>query len=204
MNLGEIIITSLGGSAVLLMSIGFLVRSIINHFLSKDVEKFKTDLKLSSVEHEIRFSKLQEKRVEKIEEIYLSLRFTLGKVKDFINRTERDVDPSENSDERKDKKQYLAVDAIEKVYKIFGDNKIWLAGDVVDKIEKLMNVAYLPAIELADIRKYRKDESMQTEIMKTWKNACVKFEEEAPVILCSVEEEFRHILGVIDMNKKNC
>lgn len=72
-------------SALLLAATGWLVRSLIRHFLTKDVETFKTQiataaakdvaelthrLQLVAVEHEKRTHLLQEKRAAAIERLY--------------------------------------------------------------------------------------------------------------------------------------
>ncbi len=74
-----------GGNATLLIVLGFLFRSVISQLLTKDVERFKTELKaqadksieqlknslqMTALEHEVRFSKLHERRAEVIEELY--------------------------------------------------------------------------------------------------------------------------------------
>lgn len=75
--------------AILLAVIGFLCRSIISHWLSKDVDRFKErlhaeheaeaakmshTLELAQLEHEIRFSRVYEKRFLKIEELHTDSR----------------------------------------------------------------------------------------------------------------------------------
>jgi hypothetical protein len=68
-----IIISSIGGSAVLFGSLAFLTRSIVVHFLDKDVENFKSALQLKAVEHQVRFNSLHAKRAEVIAEFYQKL-----------------------------------------------------------------------------------------------------------------------------------
>jgi hypothetical protein len=70
MEIWQHILVAIGGTTVLLTMIGWLVKSIIVHFLSKDVESFKESLRRESSEHDIRFSKLHEKRAEVIAELY--------------------------------------------------------------------------------------------------------------------------------------
>jgi hypothetical protein len=85
--------------AVLITAVAFLCRSIIAHFLNKDVEKFKDQLKTLSeaelvglrhghevarLEHQVRFSRLYEKRFEKIEELHTDSRNLVDALMDAL------------------------------------------------------------------------------------------------------------------------
>ena len=84
MGVGEMM-TAIAGSAVLFGAVAWLARSIIIHFPSKDLENFKlnlqresqqellrlqSSLQLFEFEHQVRFSRLHERRAEIISEIY--------------------------------------------------------------------------------------------------------------------------------------
>jgi hypothetical protein len=70
---------TLGGQAVLLAAVGYLIKTLVSSRLEKDAEAFKADLKrnadieierlknalqMTAIEHQVRFSKLHEQRVE--------------------------------------------------------------------------------------------------------------------------------------------
>jgi hypothetical protein len=82
------IFTTVGSTAVIVSAFTFLTKSVINHLLTRDVEKFKAGLKADAdieieklkhslekvaVEHQVRFSKLHSERAEVIAELYKSL-----------------------------------------------------------------------------------------------------------------------------------
>lgn len=77
------VIKFVGGSAVLLAIAGWLIRTIIQHFLAKDIEQYKFDIRrqgeieleklkaalnIESLTHEITFSKLHNRRADVIDE----------------------------------------------------------------------------------------------------------------------------------------
>ncbi|HEY6252556.1 MAG TPA: hypothetical protein VI685_21585, partial [Candidatus Angelobacter sp.] len=79
MHFWQQFLTLIGGFAIFATAISWLVRVLISHFLSKDlenyksklslqttqeIERFKANLTILTAEHELRFGKLQEKRVE--------------------------------------------------------------------------------------------------------------------------------------------
>ena len=74
-----------GGIAVLLAVVAWLIRSLIRHLLSKDIERYKFDLKreadkelalikaalnIEALTYQIRFSKLHDRRADIIERLY--------------------------------------------------------------------------------------------------------------------------------------
>jgi hypothetical protein len=84
----EAIITAIGGTAILLAVVAWLIRSLIGQYLSKDLENYKEKLRsqsavelerlkgelaMNAAAHQIRFSKLHEKQATLIEELYLGV-----------------------------------------------------------------------------------------------------------------------------------
>lgn len=60
----ETVIGAIAANAVILAALGFLTRSIIIHFLSKDIEKFKNDLEFKAkIELESYRSKLEKEHI---------------------------------------------------------------------------------------------------------------------------------------------
>lgn len=70
MELWQSLLVAFGGNAAVLLVLGFLGRSLMSSVLAKDIEKFKADLHVAAIEHEVRFSKLHEKRAEVLAELY--------------------------------------------------------------------------------------------------------------------------------------
>ncbi len=70
MELWQSLLVALGGNATLLLVLGFLGRSVMSTVLTKDIEKFKAALHQAGIEHQVRFSKLHERRAEVLAEVY--------------------------------------------------------------------------------------------------------------------------------------
>jgi hypothetical protein len=64
------LLTSLGVSGVLFTAFAFLVRSIIVHFLSKDIERYKFELLKATHEHQVRFNNVYDKQAQVIAEFF--------------------------------------------------------------------------------------------------------------------------------------
>lgn len=69
MGIAEIIITSVLGSGILIGAVAWVVRSLMLHLLSKDLESFKGQLQLAAFEHQVRFSQLHERRASILAEL---------------------------------------------------------------------------------------------------------------------------------------
>src|SRR5689334_14475556 len=105
-----------GVSATLLISAaGWLTQNIITHRLSKDIETFKTSMR----EHEIRFSRLHEKRAEVIAELYSYLINCIESI-DLLYPNWAPISFLQNKDEL----LKIAYDRSRKLISYFDNNKI--------------------------------------------------------------------------------
>lgn len=66
----EQILTFTVGSTLLLGLLGFLAKSIFKHYLDKDIEAFKTQIKAEADKRHFVFQRLYEKRLEIISSLF--------------------------------------------------------------------------------------------------------------------------------------
>src|SRR5580658_2945735 len=85
MELWKVVLVSVGGNAMLLLAVAFLGKSLIGNFLAKDLEKFKGDLQLAAVEHQIRFSRLHDKRATVLADLYKLLVVAAWETESFVS-----------------------------------------------------------------------------------------------------------------------
>src|SRR5260370_36481854 len=84
----QVLLTTLGGGTAVLAAAAWLIRTALNHALTRDAEAFKARLKadadieteklksslqMVAFEHQIRFSNLHAKRAKVIAEIYFQM-----------------------------------------------------------------------------------------------------------------------------------
>src|SRR5690606_27647479 len=99
----QTIVLALGGNLALVAVLGWLSKSLISQLLAKDIESFKIALKSESesaseklrhelekamIEHQVRFSKLHEKRAEVIAELYSLLVQAYWDLQSFVSPAE--------------------------------------------------------------------------------------------------------------------
>jgi hypothetical protein len=202
------IITAIGGSAVLFGAMAWLVRSAINHFLSKDLEKFKlnlqretqqelmrlqSSLQLVALEHQIRFSKLHERRAQIIAELY-------SRVVELYRAASTFVRLYQSLDEAKNRENIKSLwTAADKFINYFDKHRIYFNENTCTTIDSF-NEALSKAC--SNLIFFIQDASALNltsgHIWNEWSKAMTLMEGDVPKIRKSLEGSFREILGVLE------
>ncbi len=182
------ILTFVGGGGVLLAIVAWVVRSIINHYLTKDVEKYRDALKAES----FKFSRLHEKRGEVMAQLYANLDELVKATYSFVNLAEWTGEPN------KDEKRKMAGEALRKFQDQFDKNRIYFSGSLCDRIDKFVREFTRPAAKYALYLTMSKDsdDSVRKERDEAWFSAYDKMEKDVPEMRKAIENEFRSLLGV--------
>lgn len=209
----EEILKILGGATILVAIVGWLIRSLIVHLLSKDVETFKLQLsaandleleKLRSelskqlIEHEVKFRRLDEKIAEHLTIIYQRQLAVYEGVSSYIKLIESGDEPS------KDEKLERLVSANNEFNDYFYPNRVYVAPKLFTKIKSL-------ADSLSDIaneftQKRRRDESGRRPINNDddadeddyWTKAFNEIELKSKPMFTEMLAEIQSRLGITD------
>jgi hypothetical protein len=197
-----------GGVAIALGAVAWLIRSLIQHVLSKDVETFKNQLrtqsdlelerlrhslKLVAAEHEKRTHLLQERRAQVIAELYSKLMDFLGAAESFASLVEWSGEPS------KDEKAAKLGDVAAGFHGYFIRHRIYFTPELCVKVDALFKEVH------ADMLSYRvwmahakdRDGGRAAERMHdAWTKAWETMSNKAPPLTRAIEQEFRSLLGV--------
>lgn len=206
MNISEIvmvIISSIGGSAVLFASVAWLVRSIINHTLSKDIEKFKINLKseseqellrmhsslqLAEFEHQIRFSQLHERLAEAAIDVYGKLRQVYREVDDRVSVLSTD---RRSNEEIEDAIRIAAKELSDCYY----PRRILFPKEIADRIEEFIKILRRVLIKHNQLERASNSNNLKWD--KIMDEIDTMVEDKLPKLFESLETHFRKILGVI-------
>jgi len=188
------IIKTVGGMGLAV----WLVRSVIKLYLSKDLEGHKARLRTESekeleqlraslhkvaYEHEVRFSRLHDKRALVVAEIY-------SRMVEAHLAVARLVALLESTDEpKREEKHEIAAKQINQFRLCLEKNRIYLSEGLCGEIEDLSTELAVLATELQlefGTPRYR----------QTWAESFKSFREKLPPIRKLLEQEFRKILGV--------
>ena len=195
------ILVAFGSTAILLALVAWLVKSIITHFLSKDVEVYKTKIKseadqelealkhslrMVSFEHEVRFARFDEKRAEVVAEIYGRLVKALAAVGDYVRYG---VAPGR---EERAKESDSALKAFKDS---FDANRIYLEETICVLLDDFYENTFGPAVYF-DISIVSSDPDDRQSIFDARRESLKQLEGKAVPIRKALESEFRNILGV--------
>jgi len=193
MDLWQAILVAFGGNAALLLVLGFLGRSLLSNALDKDLEKFKGQLQLAATEHEIRFSRLHEKRAEVIAELYKLLVQATWEAESFTSPMEWVGEPD------KKEKYITAMNAIVEYFRFFDQHRIYISPNLCNKLEEFAQKLRTPVIQFGVwVRHdYLTDQAAQNK-NDAWDTAWDSVKNDVPQLREAVEQEFRMLLGADD------
>ena len=205
MNFAMAMLSAVGGSAVLLTALAFLTRSLLRHWMDKDVEVFKADLRaketeateklkaslqLASVEHQIQFSRLHERRADVIERVYellLELMWSSGAACSIVRFSGG-----------KSQEELLSEADTQRVelFRYFMKNRIFLPAAACESLETFIEDTRQRLIKFGvylDVNEYAPPEVLK-EKRDQWIEAHKYFSEGVKEALTELEKAFRAIL----------
>jgi hypothetical protein len=161
--------------------------------LAKDIEKFKADLHAAAVEHQVRFSKLHQKRVEVLAQLYKLLVEANWQAATFVSPMQWAGDPNK-------KTQYAtAVKAIAEYFRFFDKHRIWRPARLCDPLEAFAKQLRSPTIHLGVyVGIEHPTENTLKERGEVWAKAWESVERDIPKLRTAIEAEFRELLSVGD------
>ncbi|OGP59759.1 MAG: hypothetical protein A2V67_03165 [Deltaproteobacteria bacterium RBG_13_61_14] len=203
-------------NALLLVVLGFLFRSLILHLLSKNIESYKAilekelesfkiklqhdkdreiemlrkDLEMKALEHEIRFSKLHDRRAVIIAEFYAKFIEAYYSAGEFLNSIGYEGQPSKEKLGEKTYKQIREMDRYFNLNRLYFDEA--LCGKIGDVIEGIFD----PTIKFILALQEEKETGGEHRAINEWIISLKAYQEKVPEIKRLIEDEFRKILGV--------
>lgn len=200
MEAWQTILLALGGNAMMLAVLGFLGKSLLEKLIYRDIklfesklkfetdatiERLKNELQLTTIEHQVRFSRLHEKTAETIAETYSLLRRYLRTVSAYVKLLEL---PGEKS---RVEKGDAANKAFKEFREYFDQQQIFLPRETANRIRELDEKLFKLALHFALHIDGRETTASSDDWMKV--SSCIN--EEIPPILMLLEDEFRRLLG---------
>ncbi len=189
------------------MVLGWLARSFGTQILAKDLERFRSDsqaqlagtseklkheLALATLEHQIRFSRLHERRAEVVANLYELLVEAEWAASSLVSPTQWSDEPS------KREKYVSAMRKAAEFYKQFEKSRIYLPDSLCSQLESYHNDLRHEVIDFGiyttidvDVMTNATAEKMHD----AWIRAAKYFETAAPVARKALEAELRAMLG---------
>jgi hypothetical protein len=214
------ILIAIGGNATILIVLAFLARSVVQTWLDKDVKKFETglatvanselerlkselragadaslerlrmELQENAVEHQVRFSKLHERRAEAIEELYSSLVDTQLAARLYIVVTGHDDSVRAEERVKIHRKLYDLYSLVEK-------RRIYLPAPIcvsLDEFQRTLHNAVAAVDVYSEVTNHA-PQKVASDRNQAIFEAVRAIEEKIPQMRRDLEDEIRRILG---------
>lgn len=208
MDVWQTILLAFGGQAVLVAILAYIAKSLLDKLIVRDTKQFEADLKaksdaaiehlkndllLRSIEHQVRFSRLHEKRAEVIAELNGLFAEALWEAESFLSPMEWNGEPS------KQEKHCAAMNKLVELYRYFDKHRIYLPAELCNSLEKLVSEVRELVINFGvyvESHETSLDNSTQQEKRKAWSDGWKAIKNQVPRARQSLEDEFRSLLGV--------
>lgn len=206
MEIWQTILLAFGGNAALLAILSFLGKSFLDKLIIRDTKQFESDLKAKSdmaiehlknelqiktIEHQIRFSRLHEKRAAVIAELYEHLVEALWEAESFLSPMEWTGEPN------KVEKHKKSMNTLLKLYRYFDRQRIYLPHEVCASLEAFIHNVRSHVINFGGWVEYKNYEltgDSSTEKHDAWKSGWDAIKNQVPVAREKLENEFRSLL----------
>jgi hypothetical protein len=207
METWQTILLAFGGNAALLAVLGLLGKSLLEKVIARDTKRFESDLKaksdaaiehlrsdlqIRSIEHQVRFSRLHEKRATVIAELYGHLVETLWEAESFLSPMQWAGEPD------KPEKHQAAMNKLVDFFRYFDKHRIYLPEEICASLEALVLKVRSHVIEFGvyvgfndlSLNDYTRDQKQ-----KAWNGGWDAIKNQVPQARKLLEGEFRMLLG---------
>ena len=134
----DTILTALLGSGIGLPVGALLAWVLLHHRLTKDIEELKGKLGLTAIEHEIRFSRLYERRANLLADVYEQIERVHAALRAWENVITH-YGASDKGVEQSRVYREAAVAARDKLAQVYYPHAIWLGRSLCDELNALID-----------------------------------------------------------------
>ena len=207
MEAWQTILLAFGGNVALLVVLGLLGKSLLDKLIVRDTKAFESDLKaksdsaierlknelqLQAIEHQVRFSRLHEKRAAVVAELYGYLVESLWEAESFLSPMEWAGEPG------KLEKHRIAMTKLVDLYRYFDKHRIYLPPELCVSLDSFVRQVRSHVIHFGVYVRLRDEtlsESTYKEKEKAWNEGWDAIKNQIPQARQSLEDEFRSLLG---------
>jgi hypothetical protein len=208
MSILETIVVALGGTALLVAAAAWLTKSVIAQWLSKDLERYKSELaatstveierlrhelQLTAHERSVLIAKLHEKRTQVVADLYGLLVEAHWASQDFASPMEWAGEPT------KKEKYGAALNKSADFYRFFDKNRIYLPDALCTQLDEFLRAIRGKVIGfgvyLSRDEALMSDDNIQKK-HEAWIDTARYFDDEVPKARHALERELRMLVGV--------
>ena len=201
-----IVAAVLGNSAVLAV-LGFLAKALLHQLLQRDsrrfefelkakadsaIEQLKSDLQIRTIEHQVRFSRLHEKRANVIADLNGLVVEALWAAESLLAPMQWVGEPDQREKER------VAMNKLVELYRYFDKHRIYLPTELCGVVDKLVADVRLHVIKFGTYLTWD-DNTLQEHTRKekheVWMAGWDAIKNQVPTVRKQLEDSFRALLA---------
>jgi hypothetical protein len=158
---------------------------------AKSIEKYRAGLKSEGYEHEVRFARLHERRVDVVAEMYGRLVRAEEAITAYVHPLELAGGPS------KDELSVPAQESYDAFVSHFKENRIWFDRDLEAQVDDYMARLHQAGISFTLYRRHE-GRRLEESYFEKWGEAWNVVDKETPPLRRAIEGRMREMLGVVD------
>ena len=207
METWQTLLLAFGGNAALLAVLGILAKSLLEKMITRDTKRFESDLKaksdaaiehlknelqLRTIEHQVRFSRLHEKRASVIADLNGHLAEVLWEAESFLSPMQWVGEPPQ------EEKHRAAMNKLAEFFRFFDKHRIYLPSELCSSLEKLVLQVRSHVINFGVYVKYHGpnlNDHTREQKEKAWIEGWNAIKNQVPQARQILEDEFRVLLG---------
>jgi hypothetical protein len=207
METWQTILLAFGGNAALLAVLGILAKSILEKLITRDTKQFESELKaksdatiehlknelqLRTIEHQVRFSRLHEKRASVIAELNGHLAEVLWEAESFLSPMQWVGEPSQEEKHRN------AMNKLAEFFRFFDKHRIYLPAELCESLQELVMQVRRHVINFGVYVKFHDatlNDHTRAHKEKAWNEGWDAIKIQVPQARTALENEFRALLG---------
>lgn len=206
MDAWQTLLLAFGGNAALLAVLAFAGKSLLEKLIARDTKRFeselqaksaatieqlKNELQLKTIEHQVRFARLHEKRASVIAEINGHLAEVMWEAESFLSPMQWAGDPP------MEEKHRGAMNKLVEFFRFFDKHRIYLPEALCSSLEKLVLQVRSHVIGFGVYVRFRDslNDHTRDQKEKAWNAGWDAIKNQIPAARKALEDEFRLLLG---------
>ena len=207
MEAWQVIVAAVLGNAAVLAVLGFFAKALLGQLLQRDIlsfqfelkakadsaiEQLKSDLQIRTIEHQVRFSRLHEKRANVIADLNGLVVEALWEAESFLSPMQWAGEPDKREKER------VAMSKLVELFRYFDKHRIYLPTELCDVVDKLVTDVRMHVIRFGTYLTWDENalqEHTRKEKYEVWMAGWDAIKNQVPAVRKQLEDSFRALLA---------